>query len=102
VHGNPSDGVSLAVVRAGGCVGEFVAIDGVNSSVLVRATAPTVALEIPRAVFRQLIESHPEVLLRLAAHLVGIIRSLNERLGGLGHFDSEVRRIQEQLFSITL
>jgi CRP-like cAMP-binding protein len=94
--GNPTGGVLLAEVRAGECVGEFIAVAG------VRATAPTVALEIPQSAFRQLIESHPQVLLRLAAHLVAIIRRLNERLAELGSFDEEVRRIHQELFLITL
>src|SRR5918996_1093779 len=64
--GNPTEGVLLADVGAGECVGEFIAIAGVRASASVRATAPTVVLEIPQSAFRQLIESHPQVLLRLA------------------------------------
>ena len=100
--GSPTKGVILAEVGAGACVGEFVAVDGEHASAFVRATAPTVALEIPQSAFRQLIESHPQVLLRLAAHLVAIIRRLNERLAELGTFDDEVRRIQQELFLVTV
>jgi CRP-like cAMP-binding protein len=100
--GNPTEGVLLADLGAGECVGEFIAVAGVRASASVRATAPTVALEIPQSAFRQLIESHPQVLLRLAAHLVAIIRRLNERLAELGSFDEEVRRIHQELFLITL
>jgi CRP-like cAMP-binding protein len=95
-------GLLLAEVGAGGCVGEFIAIDGACSSAFVRAAVPTVAVEITQAAFRQLIERYPEVLLRLAAHLIAIIRSLNVRLEELGNFDNEVRLIHRKLLLITL
>lgn len=100
--GSATNGVLLAEVGPGACVGEFIAVDGVRASALVRATAPTVALEIPQTAFRQLIERHPEILQRFAAHLVAIIRRLNERLAEFGNFDNQVRRIHEELFLITL
>jgi CRP-like cAMP-binding protein len=101
-RGSPTGTVLVAKVGAGECVGEFVAIAGVPASAVVRASAPTVVLEIPQNLFRHVITSHPEVLLRLTAHLVAIIRSLNQRLANLGHFDSEVRRIQKELFRFTV
>jgi CRP/FNR family transcriptional regulator, cyclic AMP receptor protein len=84
------------------CVGEFVAMDGARSSASVRAAAPTVALEIPRTEFRELIDNHPQLSLRLAINLVATVRRLNERLIELGNFDREVQRIHEELLLVTL
>ncbi len=75
--------ISLAVVEAGGHVGELAAIDGGPRTAAVRAREDSRLARLDAASFRHLLERYPVVAGRLLQDLVRIIRLSNMRIGEL-------------------
>ncbi|WP_255476605.1 Crp/Fnr family transcriptional regulator [Geminicoccus flavidas] len=94
----PAGLVRVGQTSQGGLVGEFTAIDGVRGGCTVRAVSVTRCISIPRSVFRNLIEQHPIVALRLLHDMVSVIRRLNNRVASLQGAHAEFERIRRDLF----
>jgi len=75
--------ISLALVEAGGHVGELAAIDGGPRAAAVRAREASRLARLDAANFRRLLERHPGIAGRLLRDLVRIIRLSNLRIGEL-------------------
>ena len=77
-----SDGKPVAYrdIRAGAIFGELSAIDGAPRSATVAAASAMTALSLPRAAFRDLVESRPGFAWALMEHFSGQMRRMTERI----------------------
>jgi CRP/FNR family cyclic AMP-dependent transcriptional regulator len=94
--------VTLGEVGPGDLVGEFAAISGQAGSGNVKAAMPSVVVRVPREQFLALVREHPQVALRLLEHLIGLVRSLDERVIALKSLDHAVESALKRLFLATL
>jgi CRP/FNR family cyclic AMP-dependent transcriptional regulator len=99
---NPTLDILLGEVGPGGLVGEFAAICGSTGSARAKATMPSVVVRVPRERFRAVVQEHPQVALRLLEHLVGLVRTLDDRVAALKKLDQAVDATLRRLFLATL
>jgi CRP-like cAMP-binding protein len=90
--------VPVGQAGPGQLVGEFTAIDGIRGRNVVRAMEPVQVLTIPENIFRSLVEQHPPLALNLLREMIGIIRTLNDRVARIADTHSEFERIRKDLF----
>jgi CRP-like cAMP-binding protein len=99
LHADGKSGfVPVGQIGPGGLVGEFGAMVDTRGRCTVRALEPTRLIVIPRDVFRSLVERHASVAVHLLRDMIGVIRSLNDRVASLRDAHTEFDRIRTQLF----
>jgi CRP-like cAMP-binding protein len=76
----PEREVILADINAGGFFGEMAAIDGQTRSAGILAVTDATIACMPSSVFREILYKHPDVSEQLLKHLVGRIRTLDQRV----------------------
>jgi len=72
--------VTFRDVGPGGLFGELAAIDGKPRSASIEALGPCLVASLSSAVFRELLERHPELARVVQQHLVTMIRLLTDRV----------------------
>ena len=93
VHRLSPDGreVTLAILRAGDCLGEMSLLDGLSRSASADAIEHTTALEIRRDDFLRLLRSRPEMSLAIIQILAARLRQTDRRLEHLVLGDARSR-----------
>ncbi len=72
--------VAFRELGPGDMFGELAAIDGRSRSAGIEALAAGTMASMEAAVFRQLLEAEPTVAQKLTVHLVGMVRTLTDRI----------------------
>jgi uncharacterized protein (DUF2225 family)/CRP-like cAMP-binding protein len=72
--------INLAVIGAGGFLGEMTLLEGHNRTATAVATSDSVLMVITKHNFDEVISSHPDIAMRIMKALSGRIRELNKRL----------------------
>lgn len=89
------ESVPLAEVKTGEVFGELAAIDRLPRSARAVASADAVLASIAGPIFLELMETHPQVAVRMCQRLATIIRSMDVRLANLSQLDPSQRVIAE-------
>jgi CRP-like cAMP-binding protein len=77
----------IATLRAGDFFGELSLLDGEPRSATAVAVEPTETLSLPRNVFRELLDAHPELRDALFAALTHLLRRLTHHVEELHFLD---------------
>jgi CRP/FNR family cyclic AMP-dependent transcriptional regulator len=77
----------IATLRAGDFFGELALLDDEPRSATATAVEPTETLSLPRAVFRELLDAHPELRDALFAALTQLLRRLTHHVEELHFLD---------------
>ena len=77
----------IATLRAGDFFGELSLLDGEPRSATAVAVEPTETLSLPRNVFRELLDAHPELRDALFAALTQLLRRLTHHVEELHFLD---------------
>jgi CRP/FNR family cyclic AMP-dependent transcriptional regulator len=80
VYGADGREVLFTQVREGSIVGDFAAIDGGLRTTDAHASTPVLSAALSSAHFRQLLHDEPSVEERYVRNLVGLVRSLTDRV----------------------
>lgn len=82
IHMYTQDGreVLFTHVHEGAIVGDFAAIDGGLRTTDAHASTPVLCASLPGAAFRQLLRDEPQVEERYVLYLLGLVRSLTDRV----------------------
>ncbi|MFZ3172917.1 MAG: DUF2225 domain-containing protein [Carboxydocellales bacterium] len=72
--------INLAVIGAGGFLGEMTLLEGHNRTATAVTTSDSVLMVITKHNFDEVISSHPDIAMRIMKALSGRIRDLNKRL----------------------
>ena len=94
--------VSYGEMHSGHWFGDFAAIDGLSRSADVVAIEETLVASMSPAVFRALLNAHPQVCERMLRRLVACVRELTERvfdfstLGVQNRVHAELLRLAKQ------
>jgi CRP/FNR family transcriptional regulator, cyclic AMP receptor protein len=72
--------VSFRDIRPGDVFGELSAIDGKPRSASVESLMPSTLMVMPQAVFLDMLQAHPPVMIETLCRLTAIIRSLTDRV----------------------
>ena len=86
----------LATLRAGDVFGELAVLDGAPRSATATALEPTETLMLPRAQFRELLDTEPAIRDALLASLAGELRRLTNHVEEL-HFLDITGRLASRL-----
>jgi CRP/FNR family transcriptional regulator, cyclic AMP receptor protein len=77
----------IATLRTGDFFGELALLDGQPRSATATAVEPTETMSLPRDVFRELVDKHPELRDTLFAGLAGELRSITKHVEELHFLD---------------
>jgi CRP-like cAMP-binding protein len=91
--------VAFAQISAGGYFGELAAIDGRARSASVVALEPGLLAVMPAEVFLTLLNTYPELALKVLRRLAYIIRSADERIMDLSTLKA-VQRVYAELLKL--
>lgn len=80
LFGRSGQQVLFRAIHAGQHFGELAAIDGRPRSATIVATTRTTIGTMPRAVFLEMLQTQPEVNLRVLRELSSMVRSLSDRV----------------------
>jgi CRP-like cAMP-binding protein len=72
--------VSFRDIRPGDVFGELSAIDGRPRSASVESLVPSTLMVMPHAVFLDMLQAHPSVMIETLRRLTAMIRSLTDRV----------------------
>ena len=72
--------VSFRDIRPGDVFGELSAIDGKPRSASVESLVPSTLMVMPQAVFLDMLQAHPPVMIETLCRLTAMIRSLTDRI----------------------
>lgn len=72
--------VTFRDIRPGDVFGELSAIDGKPRSASVESLVPSTLMVMPQAVFLDMLQSHPTVMIETLCRLTALIRSLTDRV----------------------
>ncbi|HAT35529.1 MAG TPA: hypothetical protein DCS82_07425 [Rhodospirillaceae bacterium] len=81
----PSGTAEIAVVEAGGIVGEMSVFSNSVRSATVRATDEITSARLERAVIRDFVEEHPDAALGIISELGNRLQEINRPLASLTH-----------------
>ena len=95
--------IPLAVMHGGEVFGEMSVIEKRPRSATIRASEPSVVLEIEGPRFRALLDEHPDIELRLLLKMGERLRNTNEKLEDLrGTLDQRVEERTRELAALNL
>jgi CRP-like cAMP-binding protein len=77
----------IATLKAGDFFGELALLDGQPRSATATAVEPTETLSLPRDIFRELVEKHPELRDALFAALSTLLRRITKHVEELHFLD---------------
>ncbi|HEY7464857.1 MAG TPA: Crp/Fnr family transcriptional regulator [Candidatus Limnocylindria bacterium] len=77
----------IATLRAGDFFGELALLDGQPRSATATAVEPTETLSLPRDVFHELLDKHPELRDALFASLAALLRRITKHVEELHFLD---------------
>jgi len=86
VSDDGGDQVVVATQGRGEYFGELSLDDGLRSASVV-TLEPTLLAVVPKALFRELVASEPDLAVQLIGHLIGRVRTLTERVADLALMD---------------
>jgi CRP/FNR family transcriptional regulator, cyclic AMP receptor protein len=72
--------VTFRDIRPGDVFGELSAIDGKPRSASVESLMPSTLMVVPQAVFLDMLQAHPSVMIETLCRLTALIRSLTDRV----------------------
>ena len=72
--------VSFRDIRPGDVFGELSAIDGKPRSASVECLTPSTLMVMPQAVFLEMLQVHPPVMMETLCRLTALVRSLTDRI----------------------
>jgi CRP-like cAMP-binding protein len=81
------DEAIIATLRPGDFFGELSLLDGRPRSATATTVEPTETLSLPRDVFRELVQQHPELRDALFAALAGLLRRITKHVEELHFLD---------------
>ena len=94
------DEAIIATLRPGDFFGELSLLDGRPRSATATTVEPTETLSLPRDVFRELVQQHPELRDALFAALAGLLRRITKHVEEL-HFLDLAGRLAARLSELS-